>query len=117
MELEDIAYLETLLSSIQTGLQNMKAGSTTENGYMLEKLHAMARVLDYHNPAKIDKGRLRALISAHESAVRDYAFARGLKSGLNRTGRFIHDPERAIMDYAQTADDAETELNEFINSL
>ena len=117
MNKEDLQYLESLLASLRTGLDNMKAGSTTEKGYMLEKLHAMARVLSHPVPAKVDTRRLKALVRAHESAVRDYAFARGLKSGLNKTGRFLRNPENCIMDYAEAADDAEAELNDFIDSL
>lgn len=117
MNKEDITYLESLLASLHTALYDMKAGSTMECGYMLEKLHAMERVLNDRVPIKMDKHQLRTLIFAHETAVRNLAFARGLKSGLDQKGHFLHDPEHCLMDYAQVADDAEAELNEFINSL
>lgn len=114
MDITTIAHLEDLLSSVQTGLANMRAGSTMERGYILEKLNAMRRILQ---PESGRADKLRALIWRHEYAVRDYAYARGLRAGLNDTGRFLVDPERAIIDYAAEADVAERELYDFIETM
>lgn len=114
MDNETMAYMESLLSSLQTGLSNMKAGSTTEAGYMLEKLNAMQRILQ---PESEITNTLRRLIWMHECAVRDYAYARGLRNGLNGSGRFTIDPDTAILDLAREADEAEAELNKFIKTL
>lgn len=114
MNNETIAYLESLLSSLQTGLSNMKAGSTTEAGYMLEKINAMRRILQ---PESEKPNTLRRLVWMHECAVRDYAYARGLRNGLNGSGRFTVDPDTAILDLAREADEAEAELNKFIETL
>ena len=85
-----------------------------ERGYMLEKLDAMRRILQ---PESGRADRLRALIWRHEYAVRDYAYARGLYAGLNGTGRFEVDPERAIIEYAAEADKAEWELYNYVEKL
>ena len=114
MDITTVAHLESLLSSLQTGLVNMRAGSTMERGYMLEKLGAMRRILQ---PESGRADKLRALIWRHEYAVRDYAYARGLQAGLNGTGRFEVDPERAIIDYAENADKTESDLYDFIETM
>lgn len=110
----DIARLESLLASLQTGLANMKAGSTMERGYMLEKLDAMRRILQ---PESGRADKLRNLIWLHEMAVRNYAYARGLRAGLNDTGRFLVDPERALIEYAAEADKAEWELYNYLETM
>lgn len=114
MNNETITYMESLLSSLQTGLSNMKAGSTTEAGYMLEKINAMQRILQ---PESEITNTLRRLIWTHECAVREYAYARGLHNGLNGSARFTVDPDAAILDLAIEADEAEAELNTFIKTL
>lgn len=114
MNNETIAYMESLLSSLQTGLSNMKAGSTTEAGYMLEKISAMQRILQ---PESGRADKLRNLIWLHEMAVRNYAYARGLRAGLNGASKFLVDPERATIDYAADADVAERELYNFIETM
>lgn len=114
MNNETIAYMESLLSSLQTGLSNMKAGSTTEAGYMLEKINAMRRILQ---PESRNLDKLRHLIWAHEDAVRDYALARGLHIGSATPGRFHTDQDKARLEYALKADRAEAELNDFIETL
>lgn len=63
------------------------------------------------------KLKLLSLIWAHENAVRDYAFARGLRAGLTKSGSFNVDPYKAIIDYAKDADTAEDELNNFIEKI
>lgn len=109
-----IARLESLLSSLQTGLSNMKAGSTMETGYMLEKINAMQRILQPESE-KLDT--LRRLIWAQECAVRGYAYARGLRDGLTRAGRFPADPGTSLLERAMEADKAEAELDNFIKTL
>ncbi len=114
MDTMTIAYLESLMASLQTGLANMKAGSTMERGYMLEKLDAMRRILQ---PESGRADKLRALVQYHERAIRDFAYARGLRAGLNKTGRFLVDPERALIDYAAEADAAEQELYNYLETM
>lgn len=114
MDITTIAHLESLLSSLQTGLANMKAGSTMERGYMLEKLDAMRRILQ---PESGRADKLRALVQHHERTVRDFAYAMGLRAGLNKTGRFLVDPERALIEYAAEADKAEWELYNYLETM
>ena len=114
MGITTIAHLESLMASLQTGLANMKAGSTMERGYMLEKLDAMRRILQ---PESGRADKLRNLIWLHEMAVRNYAYARGLRAGLNDTGRFLVDPERALIEYAAEADKAEWELYNYLETM
>lgn len=114
MDITTIAYLESLMASLQTGLANMKAGSTMERGYMLEKIGAMRRILQ-RKSGRADK--LRALIWNYENAVRNSAYAWGLRDGLNKTTGTGFDPERAIIEWDEKADKAEWELYNYLETM
>ena len=114
MDLATIFHLECLLVSLNACLSNIKNGCPVQREYMLEKINEMKRVLQTES-GNMDK--LRNLIWHHEYAVRNYAYARGLYAGLNNTGHFLVDPDQAIIEYADTADEAEQELYDFIEGM
>ena len=64
----------------------------------------------------VSKTKLMRLIYQHEQAIRDYAYARGVKAGLQRAVSFDRPVDKCITDYAVDADVAEAELYDFINN-
>ena len=114
MDITTIAYLESLMASLQTGLANMKAGSTMERGYMLEKLGAMRRILQ---PESGRADKLRALIWNYENAVRNSAYAWGFRDGRNKTAGTGFDPKQAIIEWDEKAAEAEQELYNYIETM
>ena len=67
------------------------------------------------NKVTLNKTKLMRLIYQHEQAIRDYAYARGVKAGLQRAVSFDRPVDKCITDYAVDADVAEAELYDFIN--
>ena len=60
---------------------------------------------------------LRTLIWNYENALRDYAYARGLRDGLNKNGRCEINSKRSIIDFAVESDKAEQELFSYLETL
>ena len=63
----------------------------------------------------LNKRELMRLIYQHEQAIRDYAYARGVRDGLKRVARFDRPEQDCILDYANDADEAEAALYDYIN--
>lgn len=64
----------------------------------------------------LNKTKLMRLIYQHEQAIREYAYARGVKAGLQHAVSFGRPMDKCILDYANDADIAEAELYDFINN-
>ena len=64
----------------------------------------------------LNKTKLMQLIYQHEQAIRDYAYARGAKAGLQHAVSFCRPADKCIMDYAADADIAEAKLYDYINN-
>lgn len=60
---------------------------------------------------------LRNLLWLHERAIRAYTYAKGLRAGLNKTGHFLVDPERALTECAVEATVTEKNLYDYIETL
>ena len=63
----------------------------------------------------VSKTKLMRLIYQHEQAIRDYAYAKGVRDGLKREASFNRPEQSCILDYANDADDAETALYNYIH--
>lgn len=64
----------------------------------------------------LNKATLMRLIYQHEQAIRDYAYARGVRDGLKHTASFCRPTDICILDYANDADIAEAALYDYINN-
>ena len=65
----------------------------------------------------LNKRKLMRLIYQHEQAIRNYEYAKGVRDGLKREASFASRPENpCILDFAVTADDAESALYDYINN-
>lgn len=75
----------------------------------------MSKTSSSSNTVTLDKWELMRLIYQHEQAIRDYAYARGVRDGLKRVASFYRPERTCILDFANNADVAEAALYDYIH--
>ncbi len=64
----------------------------------------------------MDKRKLENLIDLYTMARANFAYARGLRAGIDGTGQFLRDPEVVLADYKREQDLAEKELYDYLEN-
>ena len=65
----------------------------------------------------MDKRKVQALIDLYARARANYAYARGLRAGIDGTGQFLRDPEAVLADYEREQDLAEADLYNYLDNI
>lgn len=75
----------------------------------------MSKTSSSSDTVTVSKTKLTRLIYQYEQAIRDYAYARGVRAGLKRIARFERPEQSCILDFANNADVAEAALYDYIH--
>lgn len=65
----------------------------------------------------MDKRKLENLIDLYAMARANFAYARGLRAGIDGTGQFLRDPEVVLADYKREQDLAEADLYHYLDCI
>ena len=60
---------------------------------------------------------LKSKIDAYARVRADFAYARGLRAGIDGTGTFLRDPEVVLADFAREQEIAEADLYNHLDNL
>ena len=65
----------------------------------------------------MDKRKLEDLIDQYALARANFAYARGLRAGIDGTGWFLRDPEAALTDCERERNLAEADLYNYLDNI